>query len=146
MMSIDQLRAVARSAAIAAGIDPGLVQAVCQHESSWNPWSVRYEPVFYQTYVSHMKLPETEKQTRATSWGLMQIMGQVAREKGFDGKYLTELLDPLTGVTYGCKKLKECLDKERGDVRSALLRWNGGGNSAYPDYVIPLIPLAVAIP
>jgi soluble lytic murein transglycosylase-like protein len=139
-MSIEQLYAVARSGALNAGLDPALVMAVCQHESSWNPWAVRFEPGFYRTYTSAMKLPETEKTMRATSFGLMQIMGQVAREKGFDEPFLTALCDPLNGVMYGCRKLKECLDKENGSVSSALLRYNGGGDAKYPEMVLQYLP------
>ncbi len=139
-MTQEQLYAVARSAALNASLDPKLVQAVCEHESSWNPWAVRYEPGFYQTYISAMKgLTATEMTMRATSFGLMQIMGQVAREKGFGDKFLSALLDPLNSVTYGCRKLKECIDRENGDLRSALLRYNGGGDPHYPDAVIPLM-------
>ncbi len=139
-MTQEQLYAVARSAALNAGLDPQLVQAVIEHESSWNPWAVRYEPGFYQTYISAMKgLTPTEMTLRATSFGLMQILGQVAREKGFDGKFLTALLDPLNSVTYGCRKLKECTDREVGNIRNALLRYNGGGDPDYPDSVIPLM-------
>ena len=67
-MTLEQLEAVARAAAINAGIDPILVQAVCEHESSWNPWAVRYEPAFYVRYVEAMPgLTDTEKTMRATS-------------------------------------------------------------------------------
>ncbi len=140
-MTIQQLYAVARSAALNANLDPALVMAVCEHESSWNPFAVRFEPVFYSTYVSAMKgITETEKMLRATSFGLMQIMGQTAREKGFDDKYLTALFDPLNAVTYGCRKLKDCMARENGSVSGALLRYNGGGDSHYPDLVMQYLP------
>ena len=114
-----------------------LVLAVCEHESSWETYAVRYEPGFYARYIEKMTgLTATEKTMRATSFGLMQVMGQVAREKGFSEKYLTALCDPVFGLTYGCKKLKECLDRENGDVRAALLRFNGGGDPNYPDLVL----------
>jgi Transglycosylase SLT domain len=38
----------------------------------------------------------TESRARAFSWGLMQVMGQVAREHGFTGA-LASLCDPLSG-------------------------------------------------
>jgi soluble lytic murein transglycosylase-like protein len=136
MITRVNLEAVARSTALNMGINPALVLKICATESSWNPWAIRYEPGFYSRYIEKMTgLTDTEKTMRATSFGLMQVMGQVAREKGFDGKFLVELCDPLNGVTYGCKKLKECLDREKGDVRSALLRYNGGGDPHYPDRV-----------
>ena len=38
------------------------------------------------------------------SWGLMQVMGAVARENGFDG-YFPELCSTDRGIYYGCKHL-----------------------------------------
>lgn len=49
---------------------------------------------------------ETEYVLQATSWGLMQVMGSVARELGFS-KSLVEMLKPRNSVFYGCKKLKQ---------------------------------------
>ncbi len=135
-MNQDQLILIAKRAAEAHQIDPALVCAVCAHESKWNFWAVRYEPAFYDRYVKSMVLRETEKQTRATSFGLMQIMGQVARELGFGRDYLTELLDPETNVEYGCQKLHHCLDRTAGDVNKALLLYNGGGSPEYPSLVL----------
>src|SRR3990167_3971339 len=137
-MTIKDLRQIAIAAAHNHGLDPALVQAVCHHESdNWNPWAVRYEPAFYSRYIEKMVgLSQTEKTMRATSFGLMQVMGQVAREYGFDEKYLTELFDPLNAVTQGCKKLKKCLELEGGVASAALLRYNGSGNANYPDLVM----------
>ena len=136
-MTKDQLIVMAKEAAAAHGIDPALVCAVCHHESAgWKRWAVRYEPGFYRRYVQSMDLRETEKITRSTSYGLMQVMGQVAREFGFHGEYLSELLDPRTNLAYGCRKLADCLTKTKGDVRAALMRYNGGGIPNYPDLVL----------
>jgi soluble lytic murein transglycosylase-like protein len=113
------------------GLDPFIVCAVIEQESGWNPWAMRFEPAFFARYIEPMKLPEaTEAQARATSFGLMQIMGQVAREKGFQPRFLTQLCDPDTGVELGCRKLQECF-AVHGDPETALLAFNGGGN---PDY------------
>jgi soluble lytic murein transglycosylase-like protein len=137
-MTKHELQAVAVSIALDFGLDPALVCAVCHHESgNWNPWAIRYEPGFYHRYIDSMKgLSDTEKQARACSWGLMQVMGQVAREQGFDGPYLSELCDPRQNIRHGCKKLAKCLDRANGDVRTALLGYNGGGNPGYPDKVL----------
>lgn len=139
-MTKDELVALAKRKAVEHKIDPALVCAVCEHESGgWNPWAVRMEPAFYERYTKPMTLTDTEEYNRAQSFGLMQVMGQTAREFGFKGKYLTELCDPETGIEYGCRKLRECLDKRNGDIRVALLRYNGGGNKSYPDMVLKLI-------
>lgn len=138
ILTPDKLEEIARTAAIVHGLDPALVCAVCDHESvGWQQYAVRYEPGFYDRYISGMHgLTQTEKTMRATSFGLMQIMGQTAREFGFSGHFLTELFDPETAILYGCKKMKREVDKHNGDVRAALLGYNGGGNPDYPDLVL----------
>lgn len=137
-MTREQLQAAARQAAQAHGLDPALVMAVCHHESgNWNTWAVRYEPAFHQQYIASMKgLTSTEMQLRATSFGLMQVMGQTAREQGFDEKYLTALCDPTFGLEQGCVKLAKCLARKDGNVQEALLMYNGGSNPGYPDLVL----------
>lgn len=142
MMSLTQLQGAARTAAEAHGLDPALVCAVCHHESAnWKPWAARYEPGFYGRYVVGIQgISETEKTLRATSFGLMQIMGQVARELGFHGDYLTELLDPVTNLEFGCRKLARCMDRASSDIRAALLLYNGGSDKGYPDRVLQHLP------
>ncbi|MFZ0821749.1 MAG: transglycosylase SLT domain-containing protein [Candidatus Acidiferrales bacterium] len=83
----DSFIALARAAAAAHSLDPALVCAVVEQESAWNPWAIRYEPGFLARYVAPLftagKLSTTEAYARSFSWGLMQVMGQVAREHGF---------------------------------------------------------------
>ncbi|MDE3138024.1 MAG: lytic transglycosylase domain-containing protein [Acidobacteriota bacterium] len=122
------------------GLDGALVCAVCEQESGWDPWAIRYEPGFYERYVLPMvdgeKLSdETEARARAFSWGLMQVMGQTARETGYSG-HLAGICDPETGIEVGCRVLAGKLTKARGDVERALLLWNGGTNPAYPGQVL----------
>lgn len=141
-MTPNQLQFLAKQAAQAHGIDPALVCSVCHHESdNWNQWAVRYEPAFYSVYIEKMVgLSNTEKTMRATSFGLMQIMGQTAREFGFEGTWLTQLCDPIQGLEYGCRKLARCLDRSNSDVRAALLLYNGGADKTYPDKVLAFMP------
>jgi soluble lytic murein transglycosylase-like protein len=128
----------AREAAKIVGLDPALVCAVVEQESAWNTWAVRFEPAFFARYI-HPAVPSkptTEQTFDAASFGLMQVMGEVARELGFKGVFLTELCEPIVGLAYGCKKLAACLKATAGDERAALLRYNGGGNAAYADQVL----------
>ena len=141
---------LARTAAATEGLDPALVLAVVAQESGGNPWLSRYEPGFFARYIDksaiHIvvqefcrKAPytvsfETELRERATSRGLMQILGQVAREQGFL-EPIPKLHDAPTGLQWGCKFLRKCLDRNNGDTRRALLRWNGGSDPLYPDKV-----------
>ena len=66
----------------------------------------------------------------------MQVMGQAARESGFEDPSLAELCDPAAGVEWGCRLLAKRLARARGDVPAALLAWNGGTNPNYPAEVL----------
>ena len=132
---------LAKQAATAHGLDPVLVCAVVEQESGWNPWAVRWEPAFFMRYVQSIKnLSPTEAETRAFSWGLMQLMGQVAREHGFANTYLASLCDPATGLDWGCLHLKARIDFAGGDITKGLQFWNGGGNPNYATEVLARMP------
>ena len=70
---------------------------------------------------------------RALSWGLMQNVGQVARESG------STRYPPLFAAEQGlsrCKVLRKKFDAMGGDAMGGdtmrgLLAWNGGANAAY---------------
>jgi soluble lytic murein transglycosylase-like protein len=131
---------LARQIACEHGLDPALVCAVAEQESAWNPWAVRYEPGFLSRYVAPLytagKFSATEAYTRSMSWGLMQVMGQVAREFGFEESSLAELCDAAIGLDFGCRILATRLTRAKGDVPSALLAWNGGSNPNYAAEVL----------
>lgn len=130
-MTKDELISLAREAAKVANLDPRVVCAVIEQESSWDPWAIRFEPAFLNRYVRPLNLmSQTEEMSRATSWGLMQVMGQVAREHGYRDK-LQCLLRPYDAVRIGCSVLKGKLAPSPSDLEAGLLRYNGGGN---PDY------------
>jgi len=135
-----QLLALARKAASAQSLDPALVCAVVEQESGWNPWAMRYEPAFFSKYVAPLytnnKIAATEAYSRGFSWGLMQVMGQVARETGFDALFLSALCDPEQGLAVGCRVLRKKFDAMAGDTTRTLLAWNGGANTAYPGQVL----------
>lgn len=93
-------------------IPPELARAIVAVESGGNPYAMRYEPAFYERYirgkgyaVPRQASRPTEEIARATSYGLMQVMGQVAREQGYVGPYLSELCDVQIGLEYGCQVL-----------------------------------------
>jgi soluble lytic murein transglycosylase-like protein len=131
---------LARRIAAAHTLDPQLVCAVIEQESAWNPWAARYEPSFLSRYIAPLytagKLSPTEAYTRAMSWGLMQVMGQVAREFGFKETSLAELCDPATGIEFGCRILAVRVARAKGDIPAALLAWNGGAVTNYPAEVL----------
>lgn len=119
-------------------LDSALVAAVCEQESDWNPWAVRFEPAFEARYIKPAlpQAPTTREMTLAMSFGLMQIMGETAIEFGYTGKFLSGLCDPDEGAEYGCRKLRRCCDLHPNDVQGALLAYNGGSDVAYATQVI----------
>ena len=127
---------LARIIATRHELNPALVCSVVEQESAWDSHAIRYEPAFRARYVAPLGLPPTEEVARSISWGLMQVMGQVAREHGFDGRFLTALCEPETGLDIGCTVLAAKLAAADGDAARALALWNGGANSDYAAQVL----------
>ena len=71
--------------------------------------------------------------SRVGAQGVMQVMPFWKHELGRPDD---NLIDLRTNLRYGCTILKFYLDKERGDLRRALARYNGSlGSQVYPDKV-----------
>ncbi|MFW2372824.1 MAG: lytic transglycosylase domain-containing protein [Gammaproteobacteria bacterium] len=71
--------------------------------------------------------------SRAGAQGLMQIMPFWLNEIGHPDDNLLEI---NTNLRMGCTILKYYLDKENGDLRRALARYNGSlGSTVYPDKI-----------
>ena len=66
-------------------------------------------------------------------------MGAVARECGFRGPFIPAVLEPFENLRYGCIHLRQKIHQARGDIRHALMFWNGGGNPKYPGEVLSRI-------
>lgn len=112
------------------GLDRNLVAAIVLQESSGIAQAKRFEPAyryFYKVdeFAKALDLhPDTEKDGQATSYGLMQVMGAVCREKGFKG-FFTDLFDPETNLKYGCQHLKTYLDRYK-NLEDAIASYNAG--------------------
>jgi len=131
-----ELTALARTTAARHALDPTLVCAVIEQESAWDTHAIRYEPAFRARYVAPLGLPPTEEVARSISWGLMQVMGQVAREHGFSGKFLSAMCEPASGLDVGCAVLAAKISSADGDIPRALALWNGGANPDYASQVL----------
>lgn len=95
-----------------ADLAPELVLALIEVESNFDTYAV----------------------SRAGALGLMQIMPFWKKEIGRPDDNLIRL---DTNLRYGCTILKFYLDKEKGDLRRALGRYNGSlGRRKYPNKVI----------
>jgi len=141
------------------GLPLGLVLAVVQVESSFQPyawkpeppyrwfWDVRrncpfraplaaeiaseHAPADFPTLAGHR---DQEWWAQQASWGLMQVMGAVARERGFRGPYLPELTQPAVGLTYGCLHLRHLCQRHfsRHGWDGVFAAYNTGGPGHEP--------------
>ncbi len=107
-------------------VDVKLVTAIVMVESSGQTCATRYEPKYKYThdtfvFADNINVTQmTEEMHQKTSWGLMQVMGGLARELGHHG-HLTELCDPVIGLNYGTKHIKNLQEQyyTKEDVVSA---------------------------
>lgn len=119
-----------------------VVLSMVHVESGGNARATRHEPAFQARYIKPLNLADAgEELGRATSWGLLQIMGQTAREIGFKGDF-EQLLSPADGLYWGCKFLARLRKKYPSEPWRVICRaYNGGpGNrhdtkNHYPDKV-----------
>jgi soluble lytic murein transglycosylase-like protein len=143
------------AAAQSHGLDPCVVKAIVRKESGFNTYAIRYEPAFLERYVplnlNIFKSVDdmTERIQHATSWGLMQIMGAVARERGFTEPFCSALCDPAKGLDFGCRHLAVKKRKypngydyiaayNQGDNRKGL----DGRSKNFGTYVAPILQWA----
>ena len=116
-------------AAIAAisfqyALPSNLVRAICQVESNFEPYAFRYEPQYKWLVGDKLTMTVTEKFGQMCSWGLMQVMGGVAREYHFTGP-LPALCEPAIGLNYGCRHLKKFFE-QHGNWEDAVASYNAG--------------------
>lgn len=135
-----QIRALIHTFARRYDVNPQLVAGIVFVESSGNPFAVRFEPKFYDKVKSLPQLSgympkhctdETERVFRSTSFGLMQIMGETSRIRGYRGEFLTGLLDIETNLDMGVAFFAELM-KRTDDPRVALFWYNAGPAAKYP--------------
>jgi len=111
-------------------LNPLILEAMIMIESGQEKWATRYESrwIWFLTPIKYARLrgvtTKTERIHQSTSWGLMQVMGTVARELGFKGN-LPELCQPDIGVKYGAIKLSDLLDRYKA-LPLALAAYNAG--------------------
>ena len=94
-----KFESIIEEAAEKNGVNPSLVQAVIQAESSGNPRAV----------------------SSAGAQGLMQLMPATAKELGVKDPF-----DPAENVMAGTRYLRRLLDRYQGNTRLALAAYNWG--------------------
>jgi hypothetical protein len=175
-VSPEQIAQLAGETAAKYVLPAVIVSAVIGHESmggdvwAWNPepkyrwfWDVRANKAFRTVTPTELasKVPpddfkaysgvctDAEWWGQQASWGLMQIMGAVARENGFTGKFLNALHDPVVNIEIGCKHLAGYVKRffPAYGWEGVLRAYNGGpyaathnSNPAYPPKIRALIP------
>ena len=92
------------------GVDPALVKAVIECESSFNPNAV----------------------SSAGAVGLMQLMPATAKGLGVNNSY-----DPRQNIHGGVKYLADLIKNFKGDLRLALSGYNMGGNAVKNKGITP---------
>lgn len=132
------------------GLDPKLVACIILQESNCDPDAYRAEDGFYEKYLknkSRSQLPGyipnfpptllSEKRARSISWGVMQIMGETAREMGFSDRWLPRLAQSEINIEIGCKYLGHLFARAaktninaEAQLTWVLTKWNG--SSSYP--------------
>lgn len=160
-----EVAAAVSTAATRHGLDACILAALVVKESSGDPLAIRHEPRFpYLWNVMEWepfrriteeervraKPPDdfsapvgvsvaTEWASQRTSWGLCQVMGSVARQHGFRGRFLSALCEPTLGAEYGARHL--ALLMARYDAMSALSAYNAGKptDANEESYVRPIL-------
>ncbi len=170
--AVSQYQPLAVARARAAGLPLALVLATIEVESSgrpaaWNPepayrylWDCKARRPFRDLTVAEIasEVPpadfpawpgqpkDAEWVGQQASWGLMQVMGAVARQQGFAGDFHTELCTvPALGIDHGCRYLAACITRFGSEVRG-IAAYNagsprpaaGGGfvNQSYVDKIL----------
>ena len=130
-----------RRTAVSYMLPSELVLAICRVESGLNRWAYRHEPAYPYLWdcAKNAPFPTTTATAgrrspppgfsapagisvlsewigQQSSWGLMQVMGAVAREAGFRGHF-PQLCFPTDGLACGCQllaKLNKRFFREHG--------------------------------
>jgi len=145
--------AVAAAVSMAAqrnAVEPCVLAAIVWQESHGDTHAIRSEPgyrwlwdVYNWRPFRRLTQPEiaaaappadfrgptgasvpTEWAAQRMSWGACQVMGAVARELGFKGPFLSELLEPEVGIEYGAKLLAKL--QATYELPDALSAYNAG--------------------
>lgn len=111
--------------ALETDIDPALLMALVEQESSFNYKAGRLEPHLIKKFGSSEK---------ATSWGLTQVVLGY-HEKTCLIHTVTDLLVPINNLRCGAKVLKICINKT-DTIRSALSCYNGDKTGKYASMVM----------
>lgn len=158
--ALAQLWSQIEIAARAHKLKPELVGAVVLQESDAQPFAFNPEPRYRWFWDVKQRKPfrtvsgvelakkfppadfptiagdrDQEWWAQQASWGLMQVMGAVAREHGCRVPFLPELTDVALNLEIGCRHLAGLMAWAEGKKDKALAAYNGGrAGNAVPPY------------
>jgi hypothetical protein len=137
--------------AVRSNLEPGLVRAIVHVESGGDPYAFRPEIHYRWLWDVRLgapfrKLTDTEAGSitppvdfpflagsrqqewtaQRSSFGVMQLMGALARELGFGGSFLTMLTDVDMNLSLGCQHLAALLRWAEGNSDKAISAYNAG--------------------
>lgn len=152
---VEQIMRAIRIFAGAYNLDPAIVYGVCLKESNFEPAAVRFEKNYSYLFDPGRVRPrdcsmDTEVSLQKTSWGLMQVMGGVLRERGFKG-WITNIVDDIEAqVEFGCRHLSRFI--ARYGLEEGVAAYNAGsprrvgatGKLVNQDYVDKVLEFAEA--
>lgn len=119
--------------AVEFSLDPNLIKAFILTESGADPFRNRLEISYWKNnrycrpelYAAKLGITsDTEKVNQSMSWGLMQIMGVVAREVGYKD-HLTKLCEPEIGLRISLTKFK-LIQNKYPILEDSISAWNAG--------------------
>lgn len=123
------------------GLDPILLLALIEQESSYDEKAIRLENGFYRRYVKPQGLSPSVSVLLSASYGLTQCMGWTLHEMNYFApttnseiaRQIDEyILDPSAQIEYGARWLKK--KQSSGTIEDGLRRYNG--SALYPPQVM----------
>lgn len=112
-------------------VDKNLIAAIVATESNFEPHAMRYEETWrYLHFPEQHAIPLnitalTERKLQMFSYGLMQVMGSVAREMGMVSP-LPKMLEIDTGIQYGTMQIRRMLLRWPSKIQHAISAYNQG--------------------
>lgn len=128
------------------GLDPVLLLAICEQESSFLSDAVRLENGFYRRYARPLGYSPAVAVLLSSSYGLMQTMGDSLRMLSFfdpsmKASHVAEKIDeylrtPAVQVDCGARWFLSKLKAASGNIEKALGFWNGDQTGRYASEVL----------
>lgn len=127
----NSIRELISSVAANHGVDDNYLYSLVMVESAGKPWVSRIE--YHYPYLVTPKLysqklgitESTEVMNQRTSYGLVQIMGGVARELGWQS-HLPKIFTPHINLNLGLTLIKKLMKKYDDDMDKVSAAYNWG--------------------